>query len=85
MQGMGFYRMQASGTIGANKCWMEWTTPEGKPEARAIRLRFEGATDITYGQKDEPKEMPVFNLAGQRLNALHKGINIVGNRKVILR
>lgn len=84
-QGLGFYRMQDRGTIGANKCWMEWTTPEGQAEARSFRIRFEqGETGIANVEL-QPTEQYICNLAGQRLSAPQKGINIIGNKKVIVK
>ncbi len=84
-QGLGFYRMQDSGTIGANKCWMEWTTPEGQAEARSFRIRFEqGETGIANVEL-QPTEQYIYNLAGQRLSAPQEGINIIGNKKVIVK
>lgn len=84
-KGLGFYRMQESGTIGANKCWMEWTTPEGQAEARSFRIRFEqGETGIANVEL-QPTEQYIYNLAGQRLSVPQKGINIIGNKKVIVK
>ncbi len=80
-QDLGFYRMQAEGTIGANKCWMEWNVPADMAEARAIVLDFStetGIQDITTA----PQGTVIYNLAGQRVRTLQKGVNIVGNSKV---
>lgn len=83
---VGFYRMKASGTIGANKCWMEWTVPAGQAEARSIVLRFDSETGI-----DDVVSTPqvqnahlIYNIAGQRLNAPQKGLNIIGGKRVIV-
>jgi|GEM_PF-1160074 len=84
-KGLGFYRMQESGTIGANKCWMEWTTPEGQAEARSFRIRFEQGETGIANVESQPTEQYIYNLAGQRLSAPQKGINIIGNKKVIVK
>lgn len=85
-QDAGFYRMQDAGTIGANKCWMEWEVPEGMAEARSIMLDFSGETGIDDVVTPTPvRGTLVFNLNGQRLAAPQKGVNIIGNTKVIIR
>ena len=84
-QGLGFYRMQASGTIGANKCWMEWTTPEGQAEARSFHIRFEQGETGIANVESQPTGQYIYNLAGQRLSVPQKGINIIGNKKVIIK
>ena len=88
-QGPGFYRMQASGTIDANKCWMEWTTPEGQAEARSFVFSFNEETGIndviSSGQSQDNASHLIYNMAGQRLNAPQKGLNIIGSKKVIIK
>ena len=84
-QGLGFYRMQDKGTIGANKCWMEWTTPEGQAEARSFHIRFEQGETGIANVESQPTEQYIYNLAGQRLSVPQKGINIIGNKKVIIK
>lgn len=84
-KGLGFYRMQESGTIGANKCWMEWTTPEGQAEARSFRIRFEQGETGIANVESQPIGQYIYNLAGQRLSVPQKGINIIGNKKVIVK
>ncbi len=84
-KGLGFYRMQDKGTIGANKCWMEWTTPEGQAEARSFRIRFEQGETGIANVESQPTGQCIYNLAGQRLSVPQKGINIIGNKKVIVK
>ncbi len=87
--GVGFYRMQASGTIGANKCWMEWTIPSGQAEARSFVFSFDEETGIndviSSGQSQDNASHLIYNMAGQRMNALQKGLNIIGSKKVIIK
>lgn len=87
--GVGFYRMQASGTIGANKCWMEWTTPSGQAEARSFVFSFNEETGIndviSSGQSQDNASHLIYNMAGQRLNAPQKGLNIIRSKKVIIK
>ena len=88
-KGVGFYRMQDRGTIGANKCWMEWTTPAGQAEARSFVFSFNEETGIndviSSGQSQDNASHLIYNMAGQRLNAPQKGLNIVGGKKVIIK
>ena len=84
-KGLGFYRMQDKGTIGANKCWMEWTTPEGQAEARSFHIRFEQGETGIANVESQPTGQYIYNLAGQRLSVPQKGINIIGNKKVIIK
>ena len=85
---VGFYRMQASGTIGANKCWMEWTTPAGQAEASSFVFSFDEETGIndviSSGQSQDNASHLIYNMAGQRLNAPQKGLNIIGGKRVIV-
>ena len=85
---VGFYRMQASGTIGANKCWMEWTTPAGQAEARSFVFSFDEETGIddliSSGQPQNNASHLIYNMAGQRQNTPQRGLNIIGNKKMIV-
>lgn len=82
-QDAGFYRMQDSGTIAANKCWMEWAVPAEISEARVISLNFSTETDIR-DITTIPQNNFIFNINGQRLATPRKGVNIIGNTKVII-
>ena len=86
--GVGFYRMQDSGTIVANKCWMEWTTPAGQAEARSFVFSFDEETGIddliSSGQSQDNASHLIYNMAGQRQNTPQRGLNIIGNKKMIV-
>ena len=85
-QGVGFYIMDAEGTIGANKCWMEWAMP-ADANVRSLVIRFADTTDIENVEvaPERPAQQGIYNLAGQRLEAPQKGINIINGRKVIVK
>lgn len=85
--GVGFYLMDESGTIGANKCWMEWTVPAGQAEVRSFVISFDDATGISdiIPETDENRTHLIYNISGQRLNKPQKGLNIIGNKKVIIK
>ena len=86
-QGVGFYIMDASGPIGANKCWMEWNM--GSANVRSLTIRFgDGdATDIENVEvaPARPMQQGIYNLAGQRLEAPQKGVNIINGKKVVIK
>ena len=86
--GVGFYRMQESSLMEANKCWMEWSTPLGQADARAVVFSFNNETGIddliSNDQTQDNASHLIYNIGGQRLNALQKGFNIIGNKKVIV-
>ncbi len=86
-QGVGFYIMDAEGTIGANKCWMEWNM--GSANVRSLTIRFgDGdATDIEEVEMEpaRPMQQGIYNLAGQRLEAPQKGVNIINGKKVVIK
>ena len=82
---LGFYIMDAEGTIGANKCWMEWAVPAGQAEVRSFVISFDDATgisDIVAGTKENRTHL-IYNISGQRLNKPQKGLNIVNGKKII--
>ncbi len=84
-QGVGFYLMDEAGTIGANKCWMEWTVPAGQAEVRSFVISFDDATgisDIITGTKENRTHL-IYNISGQRLHKTQKGLNIVNGKKII--
>jgi hypothetical protein len=85
--GVGFYLMDESGTIGANKCWMEWTVPAGQAEVRSFVISFDDATGISdiIPETKENRTHLIYNISGQRLNKPQKGLNIIGNKKVIIK
>ncbi|MBQ9175972.1 MAG: hypothetical protein IJ139_03795, partial [Bacteroidaceae bacterium] len=58
-------------------------------EVKGIRLGFDGteeATAITeLTEKTETTEGVIYNLQGQRMNSLQRGINIVNGKKVLVK
>jgi hypothetical protein len=79
--------MDESGTIGANKCWMEWAVTAGQPEVRSFVISFDDATGISdiIPETKENRTHLIYNISGQRLNKSQKGLNIIGNKKVIIK
>lgn len=81
--GTAIWSMQTSGTLAANVCRLEWVVPAEMGGISDIVPDFSKSTgigDITAS----PKNNLIFNLGGQRLSAPRKGVNIIGNTKVIV-
>ena len=80
--GVGFYRLASSGTIGANKAYLIY----GGSLAREFFLFEDDATGIESIQNSKFKiqnEDAIYNLAGQRIQKMQRGINIVNGKKVL--
>ena len=74
---IGFY-LAESGKIAAGKAYLEY---EGAAGIKAFQLAGD-ATGIANVEKNAENGL-IFNLAGQRLNKVQKGINIVNGKKVL--
>ena len=85
--GLAFYCMPDSYTIAANNCWMEWGA--GQTEATSFMIAFGDETGIEeVGSKSQLHgngSHIIYNMAGQRLNSPQKGMNIINNRKVVVK
>ena len=74
---VGFYRASA-GTIKAGKAYLGVASPGVK----AFLFAEDGATGIANVEKTV-ENGAIYNIAGQRLNKMQKGINIVNGKKVL--
>ena len=80
--GVGFYRLASSGTIGANKAYLTYSGSL----VREFFLFEDDVTGIELIQNSKFKiqnEDAIYNLAGQRVQKMQKGINIVNGKKVL--
>ena len=80
-----FYVTDGTVTCPQYKCYLTVTTGEAAP--RAFFFPGEGeqtGIESVFGA-DENGTVTIYNLAGQRLNKLEKGINIVNGRKVLVK
>ena len=76
---VGFYHWN-SNNLGANRAYLEATTDQ----ARGFVLNFDDeATGIVAPIGETEEETTIYNLSGQRLNKMQKGINIVNGKKVL--
>ena len=83
---LGFYLVAEGNqpTVGANHCYL--TAPAA--EVKAFFFDEDDATSISEElrmKNEESKGEGIFNLAGQRLGKVQKGINIVNGKKVIVK
>ncbi len=78
-EGVGFY-LAKGGTIGANKAYLE-------VEAAGVKgftFKFgDDATSINEELSVKNESAPIYNLAGQRISKMQKGINIVNGKKIL--
>ena len=75
-----FSAFEGTAAIKANQCWLECDMPE----ASTMILCFEEATGIHDIPSVAHPNKQIYNIAGQRLTELQQGINIVGNKKVLV-
>ena len=74
--GVGFYK--ATGTIAARKGYLTSTS-----EVKAFFFESDDATGLNDLKDLKDSNDVIYNLAGQRLQKMQKGINIVGGKKVL--
>ena len=77
---VGFYKVKAGTTIPAGKAYI--TSDAG---VKAFYFEGDDATSMNeeLRKKNEESEAAIYNLVGQRLQKMQKGINIVGTKKVL--
>ena len=82
---VGFYNATAGTTIPAGKAYLE---PENASGIKAFLFEGDDATgieNIDNGQQTTDKGQLIYNLAGQRLQRMQKGINIVNGKKILVK
>ena len=77
---VGFYLAKAETTIAAGKAYYQPTSNQG---VKAFYFSADDATGIENLNNQNTLNTPIYNLAGQRLQKMQKGINIVGGKKVL--
>ena len=75
---------ETDNTITANSCWAEWPLLSDQAEAQVITLIFNDETTVKKDIEAVPSGNAIYNLAGQSLDTPQKGVNIIGNKKVII-
>jgi len=77
---VGFYQV-ASGkqpTVGANRCYLTVSS-----EIKAFFFNEDDATGVNDLNVDLNANDIIYNLAGQRINKMQKGINIINGKKIL--
>ncbi len=77
-EGVGFYKATTGSTIKAGKGYLVISAPV-KP---FYPFGEDGATGIN-GVDMNASNAPIYNVAGQRISKMQKGINIIGGKKVL--
>ena len=76
---VGFYQVAAGSqpTVGANRCYLTASS--------SIKAFFfdEDATGIANMKEHNDQNSVIYNLAGQRMNKVQKGINIINGKKIL--
>jgi len=78
-----FYKVDAAFTATANRCYLTVTVSSGVKAFFFDLGDADGITTIDNGQLTVDKE--IYNLAGQRMNKVQKGVNIVNGKKVLVK
>ena len=76
--GVGFYQATTGSTIAAGKAYYQSTSG-----VKAFFFDGDDATGIADLKDSKDSKDLIYNLAGQRLGKMQKGINIVGGKKVL--
>ena len=82
---VGFYRATTGSTIPSGKAFLHIQDGTG---AKAFIGFFEDdatGIEMVNGQSSMTNGQPIYNLAGQRVAKMQRGINIVDGKKVILK
>jgi hypothetical protein len=79
-EGIGFYKLKADGTIGANKAYLVYNGPE----TREFLLSGE-ATGIDNVSVSNCGNGEVYDLQGRRVSQPTKGLYIVNGKKVVIK
>lgn len=78
---VGFYPVAASVTIPAGKAYLEYT---GNTEVKGFTFVFDdNSTGLNDFKDSKDYKDLIYNIAGQRLNKMQKGINIVNGKKIL--
>ena len=85
--GLGFYKRKSGRKIGANKAYLQLDA-DLAASVKGLLLNFDIATGIDGLTPDtslSKKGEEIFNLAGQRMSRVQKGVNIVNGKKVLVK
>ena len=81
---VGFYAVQEGTTVAKGKAYLEIANANVKSFAFSFADQADGINEVN-GQWSTVNGQSIFNLAGQRIQKMQKGINIVNGKKVVLK
>ena len=84
--GLGFYQRKSGRKIGANKAYLQLDA-DLAASVKGLLLNFDEETGIStvQGSGLMVNGSEIFNLAGQRMSRVKKGVNIVNGKKVLVK
>lgn len=82
--GLGFYKPKATDKLGAHKAYLSFLDASA---ARSVRMVFDDdeTAGVTSVSEDKTDTDIIYNLSGQRIDRLQKGINNVNGKKVLIK
>ena len=80
-----FYKVDAAFTATPNRCYLTVTTTTGEAKPRVLYFDEVDATAINGIDAASTTNGAIYNLNGQQLNSLQRGINIVNGKKVLVK
>lgn len=82
--GLGFYQRKSTKKIGANKAYLQLGADIAG--VKGLVLNFDDETGVNEVKSEGVNsEKSIFNLAGQRMSRVQKGVNIVNGKKVLVK
>ena len=72
-------------TIGANKAYINLTDVPASSTTGSVKLFINGDADAISAINAENRNEAIYNVAGQRLQKVQKGVNIVGGKKIVVK
>ena len=78
-KGVGFYKLASGNSVGNGKAYLTYSGAG----AREFFLFEDDATGINEELRNKNEESSIYNLAGQRIQKMQRGINIVNGKKVL--
>ena len=81
-QEVGFYQAEVNSTIAAGKAYLKIT---GEAPVKGFTFIFDDDADGIEGIEGFDASESIYNPAGQRIQKMQKGINIVGGKKVAIK
>ncbi|MBO7136932.1 MAG: hypothetical protein J6V92_00500, partial [Bacteroidaceae bacterium] len=80
-EGVGFYQVESGVVIPAGKAYLVVEAPAG--QAKTFYGFDDNATGLNNVDANVNLNEAIYNLAGQRLSKMQKGINIVNGKKIL--